>query len=142
MPSFSDDVPTRSPWTALGAALAATLAFGLGLPTATAQDNGGGGDQQAQEDGEAGGGNQGGGGGATLQRSDRMEFDARLIRGERASGAVFLFQRAPRELPSMVERRKTFLEASVRSVLGQSWAEKFVKNRADSVEGDEAVDTQ
>jgi len=76
----------------------------------------------------------GGGGDASLQRSDRMEFDARLIRGERASGAVFLFQRAPRELPSMVERRRTFLEASVRSVLGKQWAETFVDNRADHLE--------
>ena len=33
----------------------------------------------------------------TLQRSNRMELDARLVRGEAArSGAVYLFQRAPR----------------------------------------------
>jgi hypothetical protein len=64
------------------------------------------------------------------ERSDRMEFDARLIRGERTSGAVFLFQRTPRELPSMVDRRKSYLQDSVRSVLGEKWAERFAEQRS------------
>jgi len=63
--------------------------------------------------------------GEQLQRSDSMEFDARLIRGERSSGAVFLFKRTPRKLPSMVERRRTYLEGSVRRTLGNDWAESF-----------------
>ena len=61
-------------------------------------------------------------GGGTLRRGNRMEFDARLIRGETAgSGAVFLFQRAPRALPSMVPLRKSYLDGTVDEVLGEQW---------------------
>lgn len=64
--------------------------------------------------------------GSSLRRGNRMEFDARLIRGESAgSGAVFLFQRGQRPLPSMIDKRKSFLRDSVGSVLGDEWAEKF-----------------
>ena len=58
----------------------------------------------------------------SLRRSNRMEFDARLIRGETAgSGAVFLFQRAPRALPSMVPLRTSYLQRSIDEVLTPSW---------------------
>lgn len=71
-------------------------------------------EDQAAEAGDAGGG--------SLQRSNRMEFDARVVRGEAAgSGAVFLFERAPRPLPSMVARRTTWLDDTVRDVLGADW---------------------
>jgi len=54
-----------------------------------------------------------------LQRSNRMEFDGRLIKGQTAgAGAVFLFERAPRPLPSMVARRTSYLDDTVASVLG------------------------
>lgn len=97
----------------------------------TSDDTGGGDAQQSQSsEGQ-------------LQRSDQMEFDARLIRGERASGAVFLFQRTPRKLPSMVERRRSYLEGSVRSTLGDDWAESFNKQRtrADREAGTDAEDS-
>jgi len=62
----------------------------------------------------------------SLRRGNRMEFDARLIRGEGAgSGAVFLFQRAQRPLPSMIHKRTSFLRETVDTLLGDSWAEKF-----------------
>lgn len=62
----------------------------------------------------------------SLRRGNRMEFDARLIRGESAgSGAVFLFQRAQRPLPSMIDKRSSFLRDTVDTLLGDSWAEKF-----------------
>jgi hypothetical protein len=62
----------------------------------------------------------------SLRRGNRMEFDARLIRGESAgSGAVFLFQRAQRPLPSMITKRTSFLRDTVGSLLGDEWAEKF-----------------
>ena len=62
------------------------------------------------------------GGLGSLRRSNRMEFDARLVRGETAgSGAVFLFQRAPRALPSMVPLRKSYLHRSVDQVLTPEW---------------------
>ncbi|MBA2665281.1 MAG: hypothetical protein H0U74_23535 [Bradymonadaceae bacterium] len=62
----------------------------------------------------------------TLLRGGRMEFDARLIRGETAgAGAVFLFQRTPRPLPSMTDRRTSYLENTVYSSLGPGWTTQF-----------------
>lgn len=97
-----------------------TAAVTLAAPSlAVAQD--GGGEASEADAGEGGGEEQGG----SLQRSNRMEFDARLIRGETAgSGAVFLFQRAPRALPSMVPLRKSYLQGTVDEVLGEGWAEQ------------------
>ena len=92
------------------------------MPTLVwAQDEGQGG-----ESAEAQGGEEVGDGGAgSLRRSNRMEFDARLVRGETAgSGAVFLFQRAPRVLPSMVARRTSTLQDSVDAVLTPRWEEE------------------
>lgn len=66
----------------------------------------------------------------TLQRGNRMEFDARLIRGETAgAGAVFLFQRAPRPLPSMVKTRTSYLSETVQDVLGDTGTEQFEKSK-------------
>jgi hypothetical protein len=57
--------------------------------------------------------------GGSLQRSNRMEFDERLIRGQTAtSGAVYLFDRAPRELPGLVPLRRSYRAAIVEPVLG------------------------
>ncbi len=67
---------------------------------------------------------------SSLQRGGRMEFDARLIRGERAgTGAVFLFQRPPRPLPSMIDRRTSYLDGTVYSVLGDEGVERLRQNR-------------
>ena len=58
--------------------------------------------------------------GAPLRRSNRMEFDARVVKGERpGSGAVYLFNRAPRRLPPLVRLRQSVLEKIVRPVLGR-----------------------
>jgi hypothetical protein len=55
----------------------------------------------------------------SLQRSSRMEFDERLIRGQgAASGAVYLFDRAPRELPGLVPLRRSYREEIVEPILG------------------------
>jgi len=55
-----------------------------------------------------------------LQRSNRMELDARVVRGETArSGAVYLFQRAPRRLPPLVGLQQSYLDEIVVPVLGQ-----------------------
>jgi len=54
-----------------------------------------------------------------LQRSNRMELDARVVRGETArSGAVYLFQRAPRRLPPLVGLSQSYLDDIVVPVLG------------------------
>lgn len=52
-----------------------------------------------------------------LRRSNRMEFDARLVKGERATGAVYLFQRVPRRLPPLVQLAPDPLDRIVRPVL-------------------------
>ncbi len=53
----------------------------------------------------------------TLRRSNRMEFDARVVKGERATGAVYLFQRVPRRLPPLVTLAPDPLDRIVRPVL-------------------------
>lgn len=58
-------------------------------------------------------------GGAT-QRSDRMEFDARLVYGETAgSGAVILFERGQRQLPPLTKQRTEFLSATTEPIFGE-----------------------
>ena len=126
------------------AALAAT-ALGLWLApgVAVGQDSDGSeGNATEESAGQESAGATGSGqsqSGGTLQRGDQMEFDARLIRGERASGAVFLFQRTPRELPSMVERQRSYLDESVETTLGADWADNFETARAKHV-GSESTD--
>ena len=72
--------------------------------------------------------------GGGLRRSNRMEFDARLIRGETAgSGAVFLFQRAPRPLPSMVPLRTSYLHETVDQRLGERYAQELTQAKAQAL---------
>jgi hypothetical protein len=55
----------------------------------------------------------------SLRRSNRMELDARLIQGSTPeAGAVYLFQRAPRNLPALVRLRQSYLAEIVLPVLG------------------------
>lgn len=55
----------------------------------------------------------------SLRRSNRMELDARLIQGSTPeAGAVYLFQRAPRDLPALVRLRQSYLAEIVSPVLG------------------------
>ncbi len=62
--------------------------------------------------------------GTPLRQSNRMEFDARVVRGETAgSGAVILFERGPRHLATLTERRHIFLDATIQPVLGKKAAE-------------------
>ena len=85
-----------------------------------------------QTDAEATDGEQQADTGPSLRRGNRMEFDARLIRGESAgSGAVFLFERAQRPLPSMINKRTSFLRDTVGATLGDDWAAKFDQARND-----------
>lgn len=57
--------------------------------------------------------------GNTLRRSNRMEFDARVIKGQTAtSGAVYLFNRAPRQLPALLKLEQSYLRLIVDPVLG------------------------
>lgn len=55
----------------------------------------------------------------SLQRSGRMEFDERLVKGQAAkSGAVYLFKRVPRRLPGLVPMRRSYRKRIVAPVLG------------------------
>ena len=58
--------------------------------------------------------------GPTLQRSNRMEFDGRLVKGERASGAVYLFSKARRPLPPLLKFQRDRLDDIVWPVLRRS----------------------
>lgn len=62
----------------------------------------------------------------SLRRSNKMEFDARLIRGETAgTGAVVLFDRGQRELPALTDERTGFLDATIREVYGDTHAKRI-----------------
>lgn len=55
----------------------------------------------------------------SLRRSNNLEFDARLVRGQRAgAGAVVLFNRGSRPLPPLTGERRGFTRATVVDVLG------------------------
>jgi hypothetical protein len=55
----------------------------------------------------------------SLRRSNRMEFDERLVKGQAAkSGAVYLFKRTPRALPGLVPMRHSYRRRIVEPVLG------------------------
>ncbi len=57
--------------------------------------------------------------GLGVRRSNRMEFDARLVQGERPkAGAVYLFERSPRRLPALVKLRQSYVREIVVPVLG------------------------
>lgn len=58
--------------------------------------------------------------GTPLRRSNRMDFDERLVKGQGArSGAVYLFKRTPRELPELVSLRSSYRDRIVEPVLGE-----------------------
>lgn len=56
--------------------------------------------------------------GAAMARSNKMEFDERLIKGQTAkSGAVYLFKRVPRQLPGLVGVRRSYRARIVAPIL-------------------------
>ena len=75
------------------------------------------GQKSKQKDGGAESGEKSNAAGPTLQRSNRMEFDGRLVKGERASGAVYLFSKARRPLPPLLKVERDRLEDIVWPVL-------------------------
>jgi hypothetical protein len=48
-----------------------------------------------------------------VQHESRIEFDERMVRGQSAAGAIFLFQRTPSELKSIVEIPESFRPKTV-----------------------------
>lgn len=55
-----------------------------------------------------------------VQRPQEVEFDARVIQGQRAEGAVYLFQRAPRDLPSLLRFKKDNLSPMIEPIFGKT----------------------
>jgi hypothetical protein len=51
-----------------------------------------------------------------VERESRIEFDERMVRGQSAAGSIFLFQRAPSELKSIVEVPDSFRSKTVELV--------------------------
>ncbi|MBN1656633.1 MAG: hypothetical protein JXA30_22870 [Deltaproteobacteria bacterium] len=82
------------------------------------------------------------GSGASALRSNRMEFDARLVYGETAgSGAVILFDRGQRDLPPLTRRRKRFLSATTESVFGSKDELRYrIRDEFKEVEPDNSND--
>jgi hypothetical protein len=76
-------------------------------------------------------------GGAT-QRSNRMEFDARLVYGETAgSGAVILFERGQRHLPPLTKQRTEFLSATTEPIFGKKAESRYrVRDESEEVKSD------
>ena len=53
-----------------------------------------------------------------IKRSEEMEFDARVVQGQRTEGAVYLFQRTQRPLPPLLKFQRDYLQAIVTPVFG------------------------
>ena len=58
--------------------------------------------------------------GGNIQRPQEMELDARVIKGQKAEGAVYLFQRVQRPLPSLLNFKRNELKAIVLPVFNQN----------------------
>jgi hypothetical protein len=55
----------------------------------------------------------------SVQRPNEMEFDARVVKGQRVQGAVYLFQRAVRPLPPLLHYKRDYLGAIVSPIFGR-----------------------
>ncbi len=53
---------------------------------------------------------------AAAQRESRIEFDERLVQGQTAAGAIYLFQRGEGELRTMVRVPESFKDRTIRQV--------------------------
>lgn len=54
--------------------------------------------------------------GAVVQRESKIEFDERLVQGQSAAGAIYLFQRGESEFLSMVDVPRSFKERTIEKV--------------------------
>ncbi|MCP4606114.1 MAG: hypothetical protein GY847_37315 [Proteobacteria bacterium] len=69
----------------------------------------------------------------SLRRSNRMEFDERLVKGQAAkSGAVYLFKRTPRRLPGLVPMRRSYRKRIVEPVLGDQELKPAIFSKEDN----------
>lgn len=61
-----------------------------------------------------------------IQRESRIEFDERMVKGQTAAGAIYLFERGPSEMKSMVNVPEGFRRRTVSGLYPNS-AEPTVK---------------
>ncbi len=54
----------------------------------------------------------------TALRESHIEFDERLVQGQTASGAIYLFQRASSDFQSMIQVPESFRDRTVRDLQG------------------------
>jgi hypothetical protein len=54
-----------------------------------------------------------------IKRESKIEFDERVVQGQRAQGAVYLFQRAESKFGSLVRTPNSFRDRTVKSVFGE-----------------------
>jgi hypothetical protein len=59
-----------------------------------------------------------------VQRESKIEFDERLVQGQTAAGAVYLFQRGEGELRSMIRVPESFRDRTLRSVYPEPTSRK------------------
>ena len=52
----------------------------------------------------------------TVQRESHIEFDERLVQGQTAAGAIYLFQRGESEFRSMIRLPESFRERTTRAL--------------------------
>ena len=57
-----------------------------------------------------------------VQRESHIEFDERLVQGQTAAGAIYLFQRGESEFKSMVKLPESFRDRTVRPLLPNTGA--------------------
>lgn len=71
----------------------------------------------------------------SIQRSQEMELDARVVKGQKAEGAVYLFQRVQRPLPPLLSFKRNELKAIVLPIFNQKTVlgQKVLQPRAKSV---------
>lgn len=55
-----------------------------------------------------------------VHRESHIEFDERLVQGQTAAGAIYLFQRGGSEFRSMVKLPESFRDRTVRPILPNS----------------------
>ncbi len=67
---------------------------------------------------------------SSLRRSNHLEFDARLVRGENAEGAIVLFDRGRRVFAPLTESRSRFIGQTISETLGPERARRFAERSA------------
>ena len=55
-----------------------------------------------------------------VKQESKIEFDERVVQGQRAAGAIYLFQRGESEFRSMVQVPTSFMDRTIKIVLPEA----------------------